>query len=70
MAEDTVGRCPNCGGLVEPKRKWHKYCSDTCRHAVWERDHPRQKIGVKTTIVIGDSLYRLTFIKKVRIVEE
>ena len=55
----TRSLCLNCKRPISLKREWHKYCSAECRHASWEKEHPRQKIGVLTTITIGNTTYDL-----------
>ena len=54
-------KCDFCGSPLPPtKRSWKRYCNPKCKMAAYDRDHPRQKIGVLTEIVIGHTRYTLT----------
>lgn len=40
----SIKRCGCCGEEFEPysrRREAQKFCSDDCRRAAWERQHPR-----------------------------
>lgn len=32
--------CKNCKNRFWATRKWHKYCSQTCRLKYWRKTHP------------------------------
>jgi len=51
--------CNQCGQKFVPKRHWQIFCHRRCKQAAYEERNPRQKIGRRTSIVIGGWEYPL-----------
>lgn len=37
--------CMVCGKATRQKRKWARFCSQTCRFRQWAKEHPRKPAG-------------------------
>lgn len=44
-----LGQCAHCGGTIEKKRPWQRFCGAFCRMEQWNLDNPRMRKQKPTT---------------------